>query len=204
MHARRLSHGSSFTQGLDGGAAPRQIPPMSLARIGRSGFLAALLFSATPTWAAGPEAHGEAEEKADFSEVVEGAAALEGRIRAPCCWTQTLDIHGSEISNELRREIRRRLKAGESSDAIQADFVKRYGEKILAVPPGNPLKDVGVLLSLAFGAAGIGLGAMLLRWRKRSEAQRAAALDAEPKGKKGKKAARDAYDDQIDAELEKL
>lgn len=150
---------------------------------------------------AADSSHEHSDSPVDLKEHVEGASALEGRIRAPCCWTQTIDIHGSEISNELRREIRRRLKAGESQDAIQADFVARYGERILAVPPGNPLKDVGVLLSLGFGLAGIGAGVMLVRWRRRSQAARAAELDAAP-GKK--KAKRDQWDDEIDAELEKL
>lgn len=150
--------------------------------------------------------HVSTKNTQDFSEYVPGAAALEGRIMAPCCWQQTLDIHGSEIANELRLEIRQRLKAGETQDAIQADLVNRYGSRILAVPPGNPLKDVGVLLSLAFGGAGIGLGFMLLRWRKRTVAARAAELDSEKKsGKSGKKKAgggRDRWDEQIDEELE--
>jgi cytochrome c-type biogenesis protein CcmH len=177
-------------------------------RLGRAATLVALstLFAA-PAVAQRPAPaaqHEQAKPTDDFSEHVEGAEALEGRIIAPCCWTQTIDIHGSEISTELRREIRQRLKAGESQETITADLVNRYGERILAVPPGNPLKDVGVLLSLAFGLAGIGAGAMLLRWRKRSQAERAAELDkdGEPKKKRSKK--RDRYDDEIDAELEKL
>src|SRR5689334_3223104 len=63
---------------------------------------------------------------------VPGASALEGRIIAPCCWTQTIDIHGSELSNDLRREIRKRLRAGEGADAIEASLVARFGPKILA------------------------------------------------------------------------
>lgn len=174
---------------------------MSFARLARTGLFLALLLGAG---AAGADQGHEPAAKEDFSEVVEGAAALEGRIRSPCCWTQTLDIHGSETSNELRREIRRRLKAGETQDAIQADFVRRYGDRVLAVPPGNPLKDVGVILSLAFGAAGIAAGAMLLRWRRRAQADRAAELDAERAEASKKKRQRDTYDDQIDAELDKL
>src|SRR5689334_14788388 len=76
----------------------------------------------------------------DDGSYVPGAAALEGRIMAPCCWTQTIDIHGSEISTELRQEIRRRLRAGETTDAIQASLVERYGPRILAVPADSPLK----------------------------------------------------------------
>jgi cytochrome c-type biogenesis protein CcmH len=98
---------------------------------------------------------------------VPGASALEGRIMAPCCWTQTIDIHGSEIANDLRREIRRRLRAGESADAIQASFVDRYGDRILAVPPGSPLKAVATLLALSMAGAGAAGFMMLKRWRRR-------------------------------------
>ena len=42
----------------------------------------------------------------------------------------------------------------------------------------------------------------IARWRKRTLADRAAEASAGKKGKK--KAERDAFDDQIDAELEKL
>ena len=181
---------------LDGGGQPHQIQAMARHRIA----LFVLAFALGTARAVAGEDHGEAS-KADFSEVVEGASAIEGRIRAPCCWNQTLDIHGSPVSNELRREIRTRLKAGETQEAIQADFVRRYGERILAVPTGNPLKDVGVILSLGFGAAGIGAVFMLLRWRRRAVADRAAQL-AEDKQKKPR--GRDAYDDQIDAELDRL
>jgi cytochrome c-type biogenesis protein CcmH len=151
--------------------------------------------------------HEAASKKDDFSELVPGAAALEGRIIAPCCWTQTIDIHGSEIATELRHEIRQRLKAGESQEAIEKDLVLRYGDRILAVPPDNPLKSVGVLMSLLFGAAGIGAGALILRWRRRSDAERAEAEEAERRGKKKTKQgakARDQLDDRIDAELDKL
>lgn len=171
---------------------------------GRLFCIAAVLgaLSWTQAASAGDDHEHEPAKQEDFSEVVPGAAALEGRIRAPCCWNQTLDIHGSPVANELRREIRRRLKGGESQEAIQSDIVRRYGEKVLAVPPGNPLKDVGVLLSLAFGAAGIGAGAMILRWRRRAMAERAAELDEQDK--KPKKRARDEYDDKIDAELDRM
>jgi cytochrome c-type biogenesis protein CcmH len=112
---------------------------------------------------------------------------------APCCWTQTIDIHGSEIANDLRREIRKRLKGGESADAIEASLVNRYGAKILAVPPGSPLKTLATLLALGMGGAGAAAFVMLRRWRERTpvpaggpplgkregDAQLEARLDAE-------------------------
>lgn len=151
------------------------------------------------------QVHAPPAASAGTFEDVEGARALEGHIRAPCCWTQTIDVHGSEVSNELRREIRTRLKAGESADAIQKDFVARYGERILAVPPGNPLADVATVVSLGFLAAGVGGVFMLLRWRRRGrEAEEKAAKNKKSKKADADTAARDKLDDQIDAELEKL
>src|SRR3954469_25467986 len=95
-------------------------------------------------------AHVAASEAGeDLQEYVEGASRLEGRIMAPCCWNQTIDIHGSEPAYELRREIRKRLKAGESADAIEASFVTRFGPKILAVPDSSPLGSLATVLSLA-------------------------------------------------------
>jgi cytochrome c-type biogenesis protein CcmH len=131
----------------------------------------------------------------DLQAYVEGASRLEGRILAPCCWNQTIDIHGSETSYQLRREIRQRLKAGESAEAIEASFVKRYGDKILAVPTGSPLSVVATLLALAFAAAGVGAYFVLRKW---SRGQRPPAQDGTGSGK------RDALDERLDRELAEI
>src|ERR1041384_1362098 len=114
----------------------------------------------------GEHAHGKNQTGEDFGTYVEGASRLEGRIMAPCCWMQTIDIHGSPVSDELRAEIRRRLKAGETPDAIEASFVQRYGAKILAGPTWSPLGGVATVLALAFGGAGVAGYFMLKRWSR--------------------------------------
>src|ERR1700761_8241218 len=85
---------------------------------------------------------------ADIQGDVPGASAIEGRLMAPCCWTQTIDIHDSDIARSMKHEIRRRLRNGESADVIQASFVDRYGPKILAVQPNSQLKNVFLGLSV--------------------------------------------------------
>ncbi len=130
-------------------------------------------------------------------EYVPGADALEGKIISPCCWTQTIDIHDSEIARQLRHEVRARLKGGESQDAILQSMVARYGTRILAVPPGNPLKTTAVILAVVFGVAGAGAGSMLMRWRRQSRAAGGGDPEAGP-------AERDELDDRIDDELDKL
>ncbi len=133
---------------------------------------------------------------ADIQGDVPGASAIEGRLMAPCCWTQTIDIHDSDIARSMKHEIRRRLRNGESADVIQASFVDRYGPKILAVQPNSQLKNVFLGLSVVIGGAGVASVLMLGRWRKRS---------AESTGPKTKRSeARDQWDDKLDAELHAL
>lgn len=148
------------------------------------------------------EDHGSSEAVTDLNlnEHVPGAAALEGKIIAPCCWNQTIDIHGSPSSASLRREIRSRLKGGESSAAIEASIVERYGPKILAVPEGSRLGKTGVLLAIAMGAAGVGAAAMLRRWQKRSSVGKSGDSTKPQDGTNS----RDAMDDRLDAELSRL
>lgn len=146
----------------------------------------------------------------DLQEYVEGANRLEGRIIAPCCWNQTIDIHGSEPAYELRREIRKRLKAGETPDAIEASLVQRFGPKILAVPNSSPLSSLATILAIGFGAAGVGAYFMLKRWTERSKTSKAAAKPGgsskPPKAGEGGTLApkRDALDDRLDQELSEI
>jgi cytochrome c-type biogenesis protein CcmH len=138
----------------------------------------------------------------EFQGYVEGASYLEGRIRAPCCWNQTIDIHGSPVSGQLRREIRKRLKAGETKEQIEASIVARYGERILAMPESNPLKDVAAGLVIGVLAAGGIAGVLLVRWRNRSGNPPGGGNGAKPGA--GKAKGRDEWDERLDRELEKL
>ena len=162
-----------------------------------SQYLLALTLLAPPTLAAEDSAAASAKAELNLSEHVPGAAALEGKIIAPCCCNQTIDIHGSPASADLRREIRSRLKAGESAAAIEQSIVDRYGQKILAVPTGSRLGKTGVLLAVMMGAAGVGAVMMLRRWQQRS-------VSSAPNEGGGRASGRDALDDRLDAELSRL
>jgi cytochrome c-type biogenesis protein CcmH len=166
-----------------------------------SALCSALLVFGSATALADADDHVPAKDEysEEFQGYVEGASYLEGRIRAPCCWNQTIDIHGSEPANQLRREIRRRLKAGETTDQIEASLVTRYGEKILAVPPGNPLVGVATALAVGVMFAGAGAAFALVRWRRRS----GPGFKPETPSP-GKEAKRDEWDDRLDQELEKV
>ena len=139
-----------------------------------------------------------ASADADLLGFVPGAAALEGKILAPCCWNQTIDIHGSEISSELRREIRTRLRAGEPADAIQASLVERYGPKILATAPDSALPKIALSLLVVIGSVGVAGIFMLKRWRR-------AGVPAKSRSKdKRDEASNERLDARLDAELRAL
>lgn len=139
-------------------------------------------------------------QTSDIVENVPGAERLEGRLLAPCCWAQTLDIHGSEIANSLRREIRSRLKAGEQPEAIEQSLVARYGERMRAVPDRVPLDMMGSLGWLgAVVSAGL-LAYVLWRWRKRSVVGQASS-----NGVSGEEQASvQATDERLESELRRI
>jgi cytochrome c-type biogenesis protein CcmH len=164
--------------------------------------LATLLVGASASRAHADEVHTAPAASAQSSEelrtFVPGAAALEGKILAPCCWNQTVDIHGSEIANQIRSEIRRRLRAGESADAIQASLVDRYGAKILAMPADSPLAGIAFALLVGIGGVGVAGFFMLKRWR------RAGAASKTSKKEPRDEASNERLDARLDAELRAL
>jgi cytochrome c-type biogenesis protein CcmH len=122
-----------------------------------------------------------------------GERAIEGRLMAPCCWAQTLDVHESEIAVDLRHEIRARLIKGQSATVIEGDLIDRYGPRMVAAPPGDPLKKIAVVIALIAAISGLGIGLVLKRWVHRSTI---------PQPDPSRSGGRDEWDDRLDAELE--
>jgi cytochrome c-type biogenesis protein CcmH len=133
-----------------------------------------------------------AEPRAD------GELMLEQHLVAPCCWVQTLDVHDSPVAAELRAEIHQRLEAGEPGAKIEADLVARYGDRIRATPPGDPLAKTAAVVFAALALAGILLVLLVRRWVKRDRT--AVAANAPAKGAP----ARDEYDDKLDDQLRRM
>lgn len=119
------------------------------------------------------------------------AQAFESRLYAPCCYNGTLDIHESEMARDLRKEIETRIDRGESVDAIQEDFVARYGDKVLAARSDKPSQVVGVVLAALIALSAAGLVIVFRRWKR-------------PTVKREPPTARDDLDRQIDADLAEL
>lgn len=87
---------------------------------------------------------------APVARLEQQAQTLERQLLAPCCFRETLEVHQSPVTTELRAEIRQRLGAGEPPAQVEAALVSRYGPRLRAHLPAQ----LGVWLMLAIGAAG--------------------------------------------------
>jgi cytochrome c-type biogenesis protein CcmH len=72
-------------------------------------------------------------------DVLREARAVYSQIMSPYCPGQNLANCGSGAAEVLRQEIRERLAAGETQEAIIASLIERFGESVLAAPPNKGL-----------------------------------------------------------------
>jgi cytochrome c-type biogenesis protein CcmH len=146
-------------------------------------------------------AQEHADSHVELAQAAPGEKELLGRLVAPCCWNQTLDIHGGAAPDALRAEIRERLTHGESASSIEADLVARYGERVRAQSSSAALGAASLGVIALTLLVGLGLGLKVRRWlrtsaRNAGRVQLAAA--------QGVALAPDALDARLDDELRAL
>lgn len=145
-----------------------------------------------------------AKPQTDSQSLVEGESTLQSRLLAPCCWTQTLDVHESDTARGLRAEIHRRMSAGEKASAIENDLAGRHGERIRAVPQGRSLTTLGLWLSALVALAGTGVASMLVRWARRGRQQGEGCEVKKADSGVAQTVPRDEWDDRLDSEIDQL
>lgn len=89
------------------------------------------------------------------------AHALEQRLRCPVCKSVSIAESPSETAASMRVVVAGQVAAGRSDEQIIDYFQERYGQWVLLDPPTNGVTRWLWLLSL--GAAGVGVGVLLLR-----------------------------------------
>jgi cytochrome c-type biogenesis protein CcmH len=100
---------------------------------------------------------------ADNRSATEKAREIEDNLIAPCCWSQPVSQHYSEVSEQIRQEVRAMVEAGKSRDEILDYYVAKYGERILATPRAKGFNALAYILPWAALALGAGLLIALLR-----------------------------------------
>jgi cytochrome c-type biogenesis protein CcmH len=123
------------------------------------------------------------------------ARVLESMIIAPCCFSQQVSVHQSPAADEVRKDVRARLAAGETRQQILAAYTAQYGKRILAEPPAEGFdRALYVLPVLLFLGSAAAVVLMLRRFSRRTTAAPALAAAA-PAGE---------YDRKLDDELRDL
>lgn len=92
---------------------------------------------------------------------------IEGRLMAPCCYTQTILDHDSQVAVDMRNEVTAFVASGESEQEIITYYKNKYGETILVVPDGI---QGHILTILPFVAFFLAMGLLLLYIQKSARA----------------------------------
>jgi cytochrome c-type biogenesis protein CcmH len=112
-----------------------------------------------------------------FSFVISFAAAnnkqadkvreIEDSLIAPCCWSQPVSQHYSEVAEQIRKEVEAMVASGKSRDEILNYYVAKYGERILATPRPRGFNSLVYILPWAALIVGAWVLAMLLKRLRR-------------------------------------
>jgi cytochrome c-type biogenesis protein CcmH len=97
-------------------------------------------------------------------------AEVERELVCPVCKPATLDQSDSEIARRMKREIARRIAAGDTKSEIKDYLVAQFGEQVLAAPPRSGFNWLAWLLPLAgLGLGAAAIGAAAWRWTRARE-----------------------------------
>jgi cytochrome c-type biogenesis protein CcmH len=124
------------------------------------------------------------------------AEKIEGKLMSPCCMTNTVAVHESGASYEIRREIRAMLADGRTEAEIIDFYIAKHGPQILAIPEAKGFSLATYLFPVVFLLlAGGGLAMAFRKWRR---IDRDVAPATEPPAPTG------PYAERLKRELERL
>jgi cytochrome c-type biogenesis protein CcmH len=107
--------------------------------------------------------------------------AIARKLYCPVCPNETLDACRTTSCERWRAEIRSQLVNGRTEEQIVADFVARYGERVLGTPQDPLLRALSLYMPfLGAGAAAIIGLYTLVRWNARRQAAAAAQIPITP------------------------
>lgn len=88
---------------------------------------------------------------------------VEKRLLAPCCYTQSIAEHGSDIAVQMRSEVTEMVTHGKSEEEIVNHYRIIYGDRVLIIPDGLTGK---ILFTLPVAISALGCLALLVSFRK--------------------------------------
>jgi len=120
-----------------------------------------------------------AQARAD-SATIPRDAAFEAKVRdvalslrCPVCQNNSIEESPAVFAQDMKREVRQRLAAGESPDDIRRYFVSRYGEWVLTKPRAAGVNlSVWLLPVVALFAGSLVVWTAVRRWVRQGDAAR--------------------------------
>jgi cytochrome c-type biogenesis protein CcmH len=103
-------------------------------------------------------------------------------LRCPVCQNNSIEESPSLLAQDMKREVRQRLAAGESPDEIRNYFISRYGEWVLTKPRAAGVNlSVWLLPIVALFGGAVVVWVAVRRWVRQGDAARVpAAVPAAP------------------------
>jgi cytochrome c-type biogenesis protein CcmH len=113
---------------------------------------------------------------------------------APCCWSQTAEVHQSDAAKTVKEKIRVGILAGKTDEEIVQEFIDEYGERILSVPrPRGFNLTLWVFLALVIVVSAAGLSWYVKRIAQYAANRKASSVPVE-----------DSMNQRIEKELKSL
>jgi cytochrome c-type biogenesis protein CcmH/NrfF len=101
---------------------------------------------------------------------------LEHAVLAPCCYTDSVAIHQSEIALKMRMEIAKWVAAGKPDQEILDTYAGLYGSKVLVDPRTMPRGWTPFFPWLVLILGVFLVGWLLRRWRSAPQTATAASI----------------------------
>jgi len=93
---------------------------------------------------------------------------LQHKLLAPCCYTESIAEHRSEVALQMREEVRRMVQEGKSDQEILDYYKARYGMRVLAEPEGKLWWWMNIIPAVALLAGLLLVIYLVLKWYRSS------------------------------------
>jgi cytochrome c-type biogenesis protein CcmH len=91
---------------------------------------------------------------------------LQKSLLAPCCWSEAVATHRSEVSLTMRAEIARMVAEGKTDNQILDHYKQQYGVRILVEPEGSQWWWMHLIPMLAIALGVLGVLLLIRRLRR--------------------------------------
>lgn len=111
--------------------------------------------------------HLYAQEDGSIAVTFDDVNAIAKKLYCPVCPNETLDACQTEACAQWRSEIADQLSEGQNEQQIIDSFVRRYGDRVVAIPQDEGLRVLSLVTPYVLAGLALVVGGYtFLRWRR--------------------------------------